>query len=408
MRAAFFYDNRFGRDASGVFYTYGALGYRVLARYLAYFDTLVVVGRVQALNGSMKTIASGPRIELACTEVLSPLRLMHGLAVRRHVREVMKHIDCAIIRLPSAIGEVACREAVRVEKPWMIEMVGCPWDALWNHGSLAGKLLAGRSFLQTRYWAHRAPFATYVSRAFLQRRYPCSGVSLGCSDVLIGAPVGEVLEHRLRRIDESIGGRPVALGLVGPLNVDYKGHETALRALALLVRAAPRLRLCLLGDGDPSRWRKRAAELGVEGNVEFCGSLSDGHAVLEWMDGLDVLIAPSRTEGHGRAIVEAMSRGLPVIGSDRGGIPELIDRACTHPPRDHNAMAQLVNALLENPDRMKELARRNWLTARGYAADVLEERRERFFREFKAYAGREGPRAEARNQQGSREGGLML
>jgi glycosyltransferase involved in cell wall biosynthesis len=386
MRAAFFYDKRFGRDASGVYYTHGALGYRVLARYLAYFDTLVVVGRVQEITESMRTVATGPGIEMACTEQLSPLRLMFGTAIRRHVQDVMTGIDCAIIRLPSAIGEVACREAIRARKPWMVEVVGCPWDAMWNHGSLAGKVLAGRDLLATRHYIRRAPFAMYVTQHFLQRRYSCPGASVACSDVAIERPDEEVLERRLRRLDEGFGDRPVVLGLVGSLNVAYKGHETALRALGLLARAMPNLRLRFLGEGDPPRWRKRVSDLGLDSNVEFCGSLPDGHAVLQWMNELDLLIAPSLTEGLGRAIIEAMSRALPVIASKVGGNPELIDRECTHPPGDHNRLAQLIRVLLENPERMKELARRNWSTAHEYTSDVLEERRNRFFREFKEFA----------------------
>jgi glycosyltransferase involved in cell wall biosynthesis len=275
---------------------------------------------------------------------------------------------------------------------------------MWNHGSLAGKVLAGRDFFETRRWLRQAPFAVYVSQRFLQGRYPCSGVSIGCSDVIIERPAREVLERRLKRLDEGLGDAPAVLGLVGSLNVGYKGHETALRALALLVYANPNLRLRLLGEGKPSRWHKLAVDLGVEEHVEFCGSLPDGHAVLQWMDELTLLIAPSRQEGIGRAIVEAMSRALPIIGSNVGGIPELIDHRCTHPPRDHKRLAQLIKGLLDNPERLKELVRANWSTAHEYASDVLQERRSRFWRKFKTYVSGSGPgcgtRALVRSPQG--------
>jgi glycosyltransferase involved in cell wall biosynthesis len=387
MRAAFFHDARFGRSASGVYYIHGAPGYRVFARYLAHFDSLVVVGRVQEATGAMRTVASGPGIEMACAEQLSPLQLMFGRAIRRHVRNAMAGIDCAIARLPSAIGEIACREATRAGKPWMVEVVGCPWDSLWNHGSIAGKLLAPYAFFQTQRWVRRAPFVLYVSQRFLQDRYPCSGTSVACSDVVIERPAREVLERRLNRLDEGFGKRPATFGLVGSLNVAYKGHETALRALALVARDIPRVKLLCLGEGDPSRWRRRAASLGVGEKVVFCGSLPEGRPVLEWMDDLDLFLIPSHTEGLPRALVEAMSRALPAIGANVGGIPELIDRRITHPPGDHRRLAQLIKALLESRVRMKELALRNWSTAANYTLDILEDRRGRFFQMFKTYAG---------------------
>ncbi|MBI5548531.1 MAG: glycosyltransferase [Deltaproteobacteria bacterium] len=385
MKAAFFHDNRFARDASGVYYTHGALGYQVLSRYLAHFDRLVVVGRQQGVTDSMRTVASGPGVEMACTEVLSLPWLMFGPEVRRHVREVMSGIDCAVIRLPSALGEVACREAIRTGKPWMVEVVGCAWDSLWNHGSLAGKVLALRGWAETHRWVRRAPFALYVSR-FLQRRYPSSGMSITCSDVALEQPDATILERRLSRLQGGASNRSQVLGLVGSLNVAYKGHETALRALALVVRAMPQLRLRFLGEGDTRRWRRRAEELGVEGNVEFCGSLPNGRAVLEWMDELDLLVVPSFAEGLGRAIIEAMSRALPVIGSNIGGNPELIDPQYTHSPGDHERLAWLIKGLLEKPAEMRQLAQRNWSKAREYQPDILEERRNRFFRGFKSYA----------------------
>jgi glycosyltransferase involved in cell wall biosynthesis len=386
MRAAFFHDNRFGRDASGAYYTCGALGYGVLARYLEHFDELTVVGRVQEANELMRTVVNGPGIKMACTEQLSPLELMFGSAIPRHVRAVMAQVDCAIARLPSAIGEVACREAIRTGKPWMVELVGCSWDALWGHGSIAGKVLAGYGFFRTRRCVNRAPFALYVSQQFLQSRYPCSGTSLACSDVNIDEVAQDVLERRLRRIGEGFGRRSVVIGLVGSLNVAYKGHETALQAVHRVARAVPTVKLRFLGEGDPSPWRRRAAALGIEGKVEFCGSLPEGRPVLQWMDELDLFIIPSHTEGLPRALVEAMSRALPAIGSNVGGIPELIDGAWTHRPRDHQRLAQLIRALVESPERLEELARRNWSRARNYEVKVLRERRDRFFRAFKAYA----------------------
>lgn len=386
MKAAFFHDHRFGRDAAGVHYSNGALPYRVLARYLRHFDRLIVVGRVRSASAATPTVASGDGVEMACVE-RDPSRSPGAVAAASlRVRAILERVDAAIIRLPSFIGRIACREAIRARKPWMVEVVGCAGSALWNHGSLAGKLLAAPAYLLTRHYVARAPFAVYVTQRFLQRRYPCHGVSIGCSNVAIAQPRAEALERRLARVSSPARPGPLTLGLVGSLDVNYKGHETALRALAHLRRSPPGVRLRLLGGGDSRRWRARAAALGVEDLIEFSGTVPGGAPVLEWMDALDVFLIPSLTEGLPRALVEAMSLGVPAIGARAGGIPELIAAEWTHDPGDFRQLATLVARLIRDPHAMEVQARRNWAAAREFAADVLEERRDALLARFAAHA----------------------
>ncbi|BDG02301.1 glycosyltransferase [Anaeromyxobacter oryzae] len=388
MRAAFFSDHRFGRDASGRHYTNGNLPYSVLARYLRAFDRLVVVGRVQPAGPSTPTLASGDGIELECVDAGS--WLLFGPTVIKHVRRVMARVDAAIVRLPSSVGLVACREAMRTGKPWMAEVVGSAWDALWHHGSWRGRAAAWPLDRLNRHHIAKAPFALYVSREFLQQRYPSRGETIACSDVQIEPPRPEVLERRLARLG-TLDARVPALGIVGSLDVSYKGHATALRALALLHAQGRAATLRCLGGGDPARWRRAATALGVAGSVEFPGTLPAGAPVQRWMDGLDLYLAPSLQEGLPRALVEAMSRGLPAVGARVGGIPELLDDEWIHPPRDHHGLARRVARLLEEPLRRADAARRNFAAARAYAPDVLDARRTAFLERFAAFARQRGP-----------------
>jgi glycosyltransferase involved in cell wall biosynthesis len=393
MRIAFFHDHRFGRDAAGVHYSNGALPYRAFRRYLNHFDDVVVVGRVEPWGARTPTLASGPGVTMACIEPTSRLAFYLGDAVRRHVRGVLAEVDCALIRLPSFIGRIACREAIRARKPWMVEVVGSAFDALWHHGSVAGKVIALASDVMTRRCVASAPFALYVSQQFLQSRYPCRGETVGCSNVAIDAPQSTVLELRLARIRGRPATAPLALGVVGSLDVAYKGHDVALRALARLRHTTPQLTLRCLGGGDPSRWRRRSTELGVAHRVEFSGTLPHGAPVLEWMDQLDLFLVPSLSEGIPRCLVEAMSRALPAIGSRCGGIPELLPDDCTHRPGDADALAALIHRFAASPEEMARHAQRNWELATEYAADVLEERRSRFLARFKAFAAAHGHRS---------------
>src|SRR5439155_26719861 len=83
--------------------------------------------------------------------------------------------------------------------------------------------------------------------------------------------------------------------------------------------------LDIVGDG---RFRpeldRLAAELGIREQVCFRGQLPAGEPVRARLDAADLFVLPSRSEGLPRAMVEAMARALPCIGSNVGGILELL------------------------------------------------------------------------------------
>ncbi len=275
----------------------GALPYAAFARYLRHFDRVVVVGRLGSADAARHTVASGPSVEFACVESDGRPTPRHVAALFRRVREVIARTDCAVVRLPSIAGSLACREALRTGKPYLVEVVADAFDVLWNHGSPKGKAAAVGMYALTRRYVRQAPFAIYVTREVLQRRYPTLGASTFASNVLIAPPRAEVLAARVARITARRPESALALGLVGSYDVGYKGHETALRAVAQLDRAQRPVELHCIGVGDPARWRARAEALGVAAHAHFGPALPQGEPVLDWMDRLDVLVVPSLTEG---------------------------------------------------------------------------------------------------------------
>lgn len=373
MKLAFLHDHRFRRASNGQFLSPGGLPYAVLGRYLHDFEEVVAVGREQAVgleDSSRMTAAEGRGVRVeGISSSLGPIAVSG--AVRGRIRAILAGVDCAIVRLPSVIGLIGIRQAEALGKPWAAEVVACAWDAMWNHGSIVGRMLAPAMFVASRRAIRRSKLTLYVSREFLQRRYPTKGVAVSCSDVSIEKPRAEVLERRLARIR---GERPtgIRLGLVGSLDIAYKGHDTALNALAILRQSGIAATLSLLGAGNTERWRPLVARLGLTEWVEFVGTKPSGNPVYEWMDGLDVLVAPSRQEGLPRAAVEAMSRGLPVIGARTGGIPELVDPRLVHPPRDHRMLAALIVRLATFPDEYMFHASRNFRAADAYSIDKLD------------------------------------
>jgi glycosyltransferase involved in cell wall biosynthesis len=147
--------------------------------------------------------------------------------------------------------------------------------------------------------------------------------------------------------------------------IGYLGRLVPQKGLLDLVEALPLLpahaRVRLIGDGvQKQQLLARAAELGVGGRLELVAWTSDVPAELRR---LDALALPSRTtrswkEQFGRVLIEAMSCGVPVVGSSSGEIPNVIgDAGLVYREGDVRALAAALRRLAEQPALRADLAR---------------------------------------------------
>lgn len=145
----------------------------------------------------------------------------------------------------------------------------------------------------------------------------------------------------------SDGGIVLGIGRLVPV----KGFDLLVRAMPAIVRAEPATRLVLVGDGPERRSLETlAARLGIAEQVTFTGASSE---VSTYLAAADLLVAPSRNEGQGRVLVEAMSLGLTVVGTRVGGIPSVLrDGECgvLVPPESPEELARAVVTLLRDGD----------------------------------------------------------
>jgi glycosyltransferase involved in cell wall biosynthesis len=128
--------------------------------------------------------------------------------------------------------------------------------------------------------------------------------------------------------------------------VAIKGFDLLVAALPAVLARVPSACLLLIGDGEArAALEARAVALGVAARLRITGALDDVTAALA---AADVLAAPSRNEGMGRVLVEAMALGLPVVGAAVGGIPDVIvDGECGRlvPAEDVGALAEALSDL---------------------------------------------------------------
>lgn len=382
MKAVFFHDARLKYIEEGTYYTSGGLTQQYLNRYLDFYDRITLVTRKEKISSNnifKYSITSGKNIYFNCIEKLNVFSLFFGKD-KRIIQNEIKNNDFVIIRLPSIIGITACHFSNKYSKKYMIEVVGCTWDSLWNYGGIKAKLVAPIMYLLNRYYIKKAPNVLYVSNKFLQKRYPNKKHNIGCSDVNIENLSEEILNKRIKKINsKKINKNEIKIGLIGSLNVNYKGHEAAIKAISILKEYNIDIKLHCLGAGDKNRWSEIIKKYNVEENIYFDGTLPAGEEVYKWLDNLDIFWIPSLTEGFPRALVEAMSRALPAIGTNVGGIPELINNDYLIEKNDYKDLANKTIQIINNRKSNIDIAKENFKKSLNYEKKYLDKKRKNFY-----------------------------
>ncbi|NMQ26770.1 glycosyltransferase [Candidatus Accumulibacter phosphatis] len=115
------------------------------------------------------------------------------------------------------------------------------------------------------------------------------------------------------------------LGIVGTINPN-KGQHVAIEAMRILIDRGVGVQLIIAGvSGDDTyfeKLREQVNQASLIGFVKFIGAVPDS---VEFIDTLDLLLVPSFDEALPTVILEAFSLGVPVVASNVGGIPEMIE-----------------------------------------------------------------------------------
>ena len=104
------------------------------------------------------------------------------------------------------------------------------------------------------------------------------------------------------------------------------------------------------------------------------------NTMFPFLDEMDLYIQPSLQEGLPRAVMEAMSRGLPALGARTGGIPELLGAEYIFPRKGVDAIARLLPSI--TPEEMERMATRNFERAKDYQKETLDKRRFELYSTF--------------------------
>lgn len=383
MRVRVILEAVFQRSPDGLICTGMPFDHRFFLRYLTVFSAVEVIARVEDVT----TMPAGWRpVEGADVRVL-PLPFYHGawgyLRQRSTIISALKSAiagDGAIIlRVPSPLAGCIDRQLVAQGTPYSVEVVGDPWE-VFAPGVIKHPirpLLRHHFRAQLQRQCQHASAGCYVTNETLQKRYPLrrTALSYGVSDVELGDQAFATIAHQPPAL-----GQPLKLIMVGSLAQLYKAPDVLIAAMDICRKRGMDLRLEILGDGMyRAELMTLAHKLGVSDIVHFAGHLASGDTVRARLDAADLFILPSRTEGLPRAVIEAMARGLPCLGSTAGGIPELLPPDALARPGDAHALADLIYTRGNDRAWLTQAAVRNLEFARRYAEPLLRAQRHAFY-----------------------------
>ncbi|WP_413290297.1 glycosyltransferase family 4 protein [Bdellovibrio sp. HCB337] len=193
--------------------------------------------------------------------------------------------------------------------------------------------------------------------------------------------------NRSEEVRASMGGMP-GIPLMGTASrLDpQKGQGVALEALKILKQKNIPLRLVIVGENTKNEMnyldvlKKMSKDLGIEDLVHFTGYRSDMDKIIA---SLDVLLMPSDRETFGRVLIEAMASKTPVIATNAGGVPNIIDNNINGllvEPKNPQDLAIAMEKLATQTDLRQTLAEGGYQKAQStYSKDVVEKKFLGFF-----------------------------
>jgi len=372
MKGLFCYDGPINCDEQGNYFG-TVLNNNVFRRYFSIVNSLDIAIRVeeQEQNSKASQITLDNLNIIPMPNVASATGIFNTKEATHALKQNIKKADILFIRLPSFIGNIAIKLAKQLNKPYIVEMVGCPWDSLWNH-SIKGKIIAPYMWHTTRQNLKDAKYAVYVTNEFLQNRYPTNGEFVNCSNVELPEVEDSILDSRIEKIQTS--EEKITIGTAAALNVRYKGQQYIIEAISKLKREGIKCEYQLVGWGDSSYLKEKAKQFEVEDCIKFVGTLPHKE-VFSWIDNIDIYAQPSRQEGLPRALIEAMSRGCPAIGAKSGGIPELLEKEYVFSNKKTN-IDEICSIIRNyNKEKMIKQSKRNFMEAKQYHKELIQKRR---------------------------------
>lgn len=154
----------------------------------------------------------------------------------------------------------------------------------------------------------------------------------------------------------------IVIGSIGRIMPSVKGQDVLLCAVPLLKKNHPKIKVIFAGgvaDNQKQEYKKLlnyTNKMNLSDNVDFVGAINN---VPEFLNQIDICVVPSRFEGFGLALIEAMAMGVPCVVSDVGGLKEIVDNekiGTIFQSGDSESLARCIEIVVENYRDYKQQA----------------------------------------------------
>jgi len=388
------------RGGDGHIYGAGPTGYPLWSELLNSFEQVVILARVASRNRSSASgnEVDGPSISVhELPDYVGPWNYLRSLStLRSRVRAAVAQCDAYLLRVPGLVGRLAWKEVNRLEKSYAAEVMSDPAETM-DRGAMPGyfrPLYRSVAIQNLNEICSNASAILYWSSRMMPQRYPSAGSAYTsvAPRLFLGSGYASSTDKagRNRRLKEAeTTGSAWNIGFIGSFAQLYKGPDILLQAVAICLKRGTLVKASFVGEGRYLKdMESLSRNLSVAGYVSFLGQLDFGTPVYDFLDSMDLFVMPSRAEGLPRALVEAMARGCPCIGSNVGGIPELLAPEDLVPPNNPEALAQKIMEVTANPERMKAMSERNLARAKQFDPEVLRDARLAFYKYVKDHSGK--------------------
>ncbi len=337
----------------------------------------------------------------------STVSLCRGLSAREHnVSLLVKYshelleiaraegVDALSMRFAGKLNLLAVGRLARWFKRHKVDIVATQLSTASLWGTLAARYIGVPSVATVRalnsktcyvYADRIITVSSAVKEHLVEQGVDASKIRVVYNGVDLGKFVPPTNRERAKRAVD-LPRNSLIVGVVAHLTAK-KGHKWFLDAVAPLLQTFPTLQILFLGEGEErANLKRQARSLRIDERVLLAGFHPD---VVPWMSAMDALVLPPISkEGFGRVLVEAGAMGIPVIGTDVGGIGEVIvpgETGFVVAPGDANGLQTALSALLDDAELRATMGARGRERAlREFSQERMVEQTETVYRELLA------------------------
>lgn len=356
--------------------------YDFWSRYLDVFDKVFVIARINKRTLITKTaaIVEGKNIKVFS---LTDYQGARKALFKSHIvkKEIISYVEkfrhpYILLRLPGNIGNLLANYCLNKKMRYAVEVVGDPYEVFSTQKNILLKAYAILQRNKLKKIVRNATSAAYVTEHYLQNIYPLpNGFKTNYSSIQL---------NRIFLNQEKTFSNPnLSIIGVGSLEFPYKGVSVLLKGLKLLTDSGIEYRMTWLGRGKLlESYKELAKQLKIDSYVSFPGAVPN-EEIPKYLKKNNIFILPSLTEGLPRSMVEAMAGSLICLGSNVGGIPELLQKKCLFQSNDSTAIFNKLKEVFENFPEYKKFTSINFEKAKQYLPEILQTKRNQFYNSIK-------------------------